>query len=286
MNSIQQWVRRVFLSADILAAALLGIASPAGAATPDEAGFHATSMIKGLKFVVLKTLPEAPRIIGQELCNCVAKPASEGGKLVKARGWAVTGEAPMGRFEAVSFAARFGEGTSGSVGVMQGNVAIFEGPRLVALAYGEKSGDEAIGRVEALAGGGVRIWDGDLLSVPVADIHAEGDDLRLGPLAAEQSFCHGKATAPNIYGMPINKARAILKAKGWNPAPSKLGANETDFGRERELAKRGVVEVSGCSGTGFAYCSFNYASADGALTVTTVGDNDFPSVRRYSVKCR
>jgi hypothetical protein len=286
MNKMQRWIRWAALSAQVLAAAILGVASPAGAAKPDDTAFHATSTVSGLKFMVLNTLPEAPRIIGRAICNCLADPTSEGGKLVKARGWAVTGEAPMGRFEAVSFAARFEDVYGGSFAVRQGNVAMFEGPRLIALVYGAKASDEAISFVEPLEGSGVRIWDGESPSHPVGDIRADGSDLRLGPLAAEQSFCHGKAVVPNIYGMPIGKARALLQAKGWKPAPSKLGTNEDEFGREIALAKRGVVEVSNCSGTGLGFCSFDYIGADGRLGVTTVGDDDFPSVSAYGVTCR
>ncbi len=286
MTRLQQEIGRAVLSAGILAAALLGVISPAGAATPGEAGFQAISTISGLKFTVLNTLPEAPKIIGREICNCVANPTSEGGRLVKAYGWPVTAEVPMGHFEAVSFAAHFETVYGGPYVTKQGNVAIFEGPRLIALVYGAKASDPAVGFVEALEGGGVRIWSGGSPNNPVGDIQADGNAFRLGPIAADQSFCHGRAVVPNIYGMPIDKARALLQAKGWSPVPAKLGTNEEQFSREIALAKRGVIEASDCSGTGLGYCSFGYTAAAATLAVTTIGDDDFPSVSDFGVTCR
>jgi hypothetical protein len=286
MNRLQRQIGRAVLPAGFLAAALLGGTPPAGAATPNEAEFHAASTISSLKFTVLNTLPEAPKIIGREICNCVANPASEGGKLVKAHGWPVTAEVPMGHLEAVSFAAHFEAAYGGPYVTQQGNIAIFDGPRLIALVYGAKASDPAVGFVVALEGGGVRVWDGGSPNNPVGDIQADGNALRLGPLAAAQSFCQGKAVVPNIYGMPIDKARALLQAKGWSPVPAKLGTNEAQFSREIALAQRGVIEASDCSGTGLGYCRFGYTGAAGTLGVTTIGDDDFPDVSAYGVTCR
>jgi hypothetical protein len=192
----------------------------------------------------------------------------------------------MGRFEVVSFAAQFEDVYGGPYVTMQGNVAIFEGPRLIAVVYGAKASDRAVGSVEALEGGSVRLWDGESPNNPVGDIQARGNDLQLGPLAAEQSFCHGKTLVPNIYGMPIGKARIRLQTKGWSPVPSKLGPDEDQFSREIALAKRGIAEVSNCSCTGLGYCSFDYIDAAATLEVTTIGDDDFPSVSDYAVTCR
>ena len=56
--------------------------------------------------------------------------------------------------------------------------------------------------------------------------------------------------------------------------------------REAELMKRGVVEVDGCSGTGFGYCSYGYESPAATLSLATVGDADDPAVSSYDVRCR
>jgi hypothetical protein len=47
----------------------------------------------------------------------------------------------------------------------------------------------------------------------------------------------------------------------------------------------GVTEVASCSGTGFAFCSYDYKRPEAALAVTTVGDNEDPSVAEYAVRC-
>lgn len=52
-----------------------------------------------------------------------------------------------------------------------------------------------------------------------------------------------------------------------------------------DLVRRGVPEVEDCSGTGFGFCGYGYRGAAGRLSVTTVGDNDFPSVSGYEVHC-
>jgi hypothetical protein len=134
--------------------------SPAGPATPDNRTFYATSTIGALKLIVLSRLPEESRIVGREIYNCVANLSSEGGKRVKAHGWPVTAEAPMERFEAVSFAAQFEDVYGGPYSEMRGKVAIFKGPRLIAVVYGAKASDWTVGSVEALEGGSVRLWDG------------------------------------------------------------------------------------------------------------------------------
>ncbi len=54
---------------------------------------------------------------------------------------------------------------------------------------------------------------------------------------------------PNIYGQPIDRARALLQHSGWPPAPrATRGGND---GRMADLVRRGVPEVEDCSGTGF-----------------------------------
>ena len=102
-------------------------------------------------------------------------------------------------------------------------------------------------------------------------------------MAPQETLCGGKAVVPNIYGKPINEARRLLWARGWAPVPTRPAPEAAS--REGELAKRGVTEVEGCSGTGFGYCSYNYRGGGGLLSVATVGEGDFPTVSGYSVTC-
>lgn len=164
---------------------------------------------------------------------------------------------PLGSYRAVGFAGQLEAGTSGTCNITQGNVGVFDGDKLVALAYGKSAEDTAIGNLTPLEGGAVRVWDGDIVGSPVGDLRVEADGtVRLGRLADEESVCKGKAVVPNVYGMPIDKARKALADKGWKPVRVKPDGES----RQSGLIKRGIVEVESCAGTGLAYCSFSYAA--------------------------
>jgi hypothetical protein len=276
-------LRRAALLAAMSGFALTAVLLPAQAQT-----VHTESRIDGMDFGPLQKLPKGPglEVADGDFCaRLVIKPASAAGKFIAGRGWHVTSEAVIGRYEVVSFAGKFEEGTSGSCHISEGNVGVFVGTQLVALVYASKGSEKTIGKVVPLEGGGLRVWDGDYVSQPVGDIQMPNPTLlQLTALADKQLFCSGKASVPNIYSMPIDKARAKLAAAGWTPVPGNI-ATDGSAAREEGLAKQGIVEVDGCAGTGFAYCSFNYRGAGGTLAVTTVGEDDLPGVSGYEVTC-
>ncbi|ONF47818.1 hypothetical protein RSM1_17605 [Methylobacterium radiotolerans] len=260
----------------------LMLAGPAAAQDGPPAP-RVASAVKGLRVVPLAELPRARGGAGRR-AGCpgeVAPAQSEAARAVAARDWFVLGEAALGRYRAVSFASELQQGPSGTCFVADGNVGLFDGARLVALVYGAgRTG--AVGRIAARAGG-VRLWDGELPPAPVGDLTLRADGtLSLEPPAKVESVCGGRGSIPAIRGRPIDEARTALIAAGWTPvrgAPS-------DDARERDLARRGVIEVDGCSGTGLAYCSFRYAGAAGTLSVTTMGEGDLPEVHEYRITCR
>ncbi|ONG45850.1 hypothetical protein BKE38_25975 [Pseudoroseomonas deserti] len=252
-------------------------------------GLRVQSQVEGLAFSPLSSLPRAPAGADGRLCGFSKPGETPAGRLVSRAGWAVTGEERLGRLQAVSFAGEFESGTSGSCAIRQGNVALFEGEQLLAIAYARPGARRSIGGVLPLeiAGqpAGLRLWDGDFLSQPLADLRAQPDGtLALLPLAAEETRCQGRAVLPNLYGRPITEARRLLQQRGWTPIPGDR-ANDGVGGREAALVKAGVVEVDSCSGTGFGYCRFGYRGAAGLLDVTTVGDNTVPTVSDYGVRC-
>lgn len=247
------------------------------------------SELHGFKFVRLAKLPSAPGDAGdKDTCsNFIVQPATAAGRQVAARGWSVTGEAKVGALQAVSFAGRFEQGTSGTCSISDGNVAIYDNDQLIAIAYVERSASDSIGHVAGLENGSARVWDGDFLSSPLGDIELTDDSqLRLGKMAREESLCAGKAIVPNIYGMSIDKARTALAEKGWSPAPGEPKTDPAQFGREIALIKQGIIETDSCSGTGLGYCGFNYRGPAGSLSVTTAGENDPPKVVGYEANCR
>lgn len=263
---------------DAAAANAAAPADEAAAATPRFA-----STVPAIRIAATADLPAAPTFDASLCDHLFDKPKGEPAKAVAAKGWQITGELSAGRYQAVSFVGGAEPATSGACELSKGNVAFFEGGVLKAIAYGAGKGP-AIGRIVRAGDRDLRIWDGDILPGPVADIGI-GDDggIAIGKVAAEEKVCGGKAVVPNIYGMPINRARAALQKAGWSPVAA--GAPEGEDPRLEALAAAGVVEAESCSGTGFGFCAFNYRGPAGTLGVTTAGDGEFPSVSSYGVDC-
>lgn len=248
------------------------------------------SEVKDIRIKALSVLPKAGGSASDrdDCPQVVMKPKSAAAKQVAAQGWAVMADVPLGSaasgaYRAISFAGQLQAGTSATCSITQGNVAVFDNDKLIALAYGKSAEDTAIGTLTALEGGAVRVWDGDIVASPVGDLHVDTDGtLRLTKIADEDTVCQGRAKVPTLYGMPIDKARKALAAKGWKPVRG--GPNGEP--RQTALVKRGLVETENCAGTGLAYCDFAYTSPAGRLTVTTAGEADSPGVVDYDIKCR
>lgn len=243
----------------------------------------------GLLMVELRRLPAPPEPVDAGFCDhLLVEPGTTGGAEVAALGWGVTGEVSLGGFDVVSFVGGFEPGTSGSCRTSDGNVALFEGDRLRWLVYGEKDASGRIGSIELFEDRAIRIWGGDFLPQPVADLHVDASGaVSLAALADEEQFCDGQTTVPNIHGMPIAAAREELASAGWGPLLGIL-AGEPPDSRAEALKAGGLYEVQSCSPTGFGFCSFRYGGQFAELSVVTVGDgtpSSTPQVARYGVSC-
>ncbi|MBY4805419.1 hypothetical protein K6W78_36160 [Burkholderia cepacia] len=261
----------------------LALTVPAVAQTTASAP-RVVSELKDIRMKPLANLPMAGSANDRGDCSqLVIQPKSAAARLVAAQGWAVMSDMPLGPYRAISFAGQMEAATSGTCSITQGNVAVFENGRLIALAYGKSAEDTAIGRLAPLESGAVRIWDGDIAPSPAGDLHVDRDGtLRLSRVADADAVCQGRAKVPNVYNMPIDKARKALIANGWNPVRG--GASGEP--RQSALVRRGIVETESCAGTGLAFCDFGYTGPAGKLTLTTVGEGALPSVTDYDVKCR
>lgn len=261
----------------------LTLTVPAAAQTTASAP-RVVSELKDIRMKPLANLPMAGDALDRGDCSqLVIQPKSAAARLVAAQGWAVMSDMPLGPYRAISFAGQMEAATSGTCSITQGNVAVFENGRLIALAYGKSADDTAIGKLAPLENGAVRIWDGDIAPSPAGDLHVDRDGtLRLSRVADEDAVCKGRAKVPNVYNMPIDKARKALIANGWNPVRG--GASGEP--RQSALVRRGIVETESCAGTGLAFCDFGYTGPAGKLTLTTVGEGALPSVTDYDVKCR
>jgi len=246
--------------------------------------FIPVSQVGGVDIVRLAELPKAPKKSEEtESCdNQTNKTPSVEARSLETQGWIVTGEAKLGSLQVVSFVADTEQGTSGSCLLKDGNIAFYEGGKLVALAYASKKTTVSLGRVEEHSGV-LRLWNGELVQQPVADVKLiGGKGIVITALPNEEKFCSGQVTVPNIYNVPIILARMMLKEQGWQPAQSKQEPDSASQG----LLDMGITEVDGCAGTGFGFCGFEYKNAGNSLSIATVGESpDTPSVISYNVSC-
>ncbi|SEM42161.1 hypothetical protein SAMN05518845_12472 [Variovorax sp. YR750] len=236
----------------------------------------------------MKALASLPKAGGsasdRDSCRWhLIQPKTAAARLVTAQGWAVTADVPLGSYRAISFAGQMQARTSGTCYITQGYVGVFDGDKLVALVHGKSSEDAAIGDLDPLEDGTVRVWDGEIVGSPVGDLRVEaGGALHLTKVADEDAVCQGRAKVPNMYNRSIDRARKALASKGWKPVRAKANGGW----RQAAFIKRGIVEVESCSGTGLAHCRFNYAGPSGTLSLITAGEADLPNVVDYDVKCR
>ncbi|KMS56103.1 hypothetical protein V474_14045 [Novosphingobium barchaimii LL02] len=263
-------------------------AADASEAPTTEAGPVLRSEVKGLRIVAASTVPSHPDSGADQCGPQVDGLRSAAAKAVQAKGWNVTGEAAVGGYDVVSFVGTTEQGTSGSCLLTEGNVGLFKGGVLKAIAYmGKGPGTTtSIGSLKRIEGNAIRILDGDFVPQPLADIRfADNGAVTVAALPKSDKVCGGEGTLPNIQSMPINKAHAVLVKAGWVPSPSLPGDEQRDD-RAAELFEKGIKEAESCSGTGFGYCSFGYLGRAGRLSVTTVGDAEWPTVASYGVTCQ
>lgn len=270
-----------FALATILLAALPATLVPAAAF-----GQEVVSEIPAIKAAKATNLPEGPRPVrgGDNCLSYFPEPTTDAGRFAQQRGWGVISELPIGDYDLVSFAGEFVTGTSGSCAIRQGNIGVFEGSRLKAILYTASKADELIGVLAPTGAGSIRIWSGDYLAQPVADLSAGSVGLIVGEVADEDAFCDGTVAVPNVYGQPITEARTKFIASGWNPVPQPI----EEWGQQPDLHELGVTETEGCSGTGFGYCRYAYETTRAKLNVTTAGElfeDNVPAVTDYGVTC-
>lgn len=267
----------------ILAAGAIGLGA-AGCNAPKPTN---TSEVAGASLVALKALPRSPETsaIDPYCRGYEAEKLTATGRQVASLGWIVTSEAPLGRYQVVTFVSGFTPGTSGICFGRNANIGIFEAGKLMALAYSAKSAEGLLGVVEPLESGALLIWGADGPGPPVGELRDEEGRVRLTAVAKARSYCGRRAVVPNVYGKPLDTARKALIAGGWRPQrPSEA----PEWGSAADLAKAGVIEVEDCSGTGVGYCGFKYRGAVGVLSVITIGGGAEPAGNRvvsYDVDC-
>ncbi|RQT51095.1 hypothetical protein DF043_31045 [Burkholderia cepacia] len=272
------------------ATAITAVAWAVLGGTASAAPLRTASDIAGASLVPLGVLPHSPEDGSLDpFCERYrAKTTTAAGREVAKRDWIVKSEAPLGRYTVVTFSSGFRAGTSAICFARNGNIGVFDGTTLVALGYTARKAGWQLGSVDRLENGALLIWGGDGPAPPVGELHEENGGLRLTGVAAESTHCGGRAVVPNVYGAPLDAARRILIAHGWQPLRPREKPQATDGAAT--LAKHGIFEAEACSGTGMGYCALRYRNAAGVLGVTTAGgEPDKPSANTvidYRVACR
>lgn len=274
---LQVLLRRLMLAASFLLA--LG-----GVALADT--IELASQVVGLNVIALSNLPENEAQFqndGRWLCTLAAEEiSSAAGKVVSAGNWLVTSEVEHADLTFISFVATAEGGTSGSCLQTDGNIGIFRGENLLGLIYSNEEAKRSIGSIQVLESSRLRIWDGDYLPAPLADLQIVGRDLVIVRNVADRdSFCGGTSNVPNIFGLPIHLARKVLLAEGWQPNQEPAEEADGYYAEARKL----LPELDTCSGTGFGFCRYEYSKeVTQNLIVITAGET-LPLVNGFSVQC-
>ena len=250
------------------------------------------SAIDQVRIVQTSYLPPNPkRTAVDEYCSSyvVVKPKTPGGRLAAGRGWIVTSETKLGHYDAITFVGLLDPPTSATCAHVDGNLAMFDEQKLMALAYlkptsasmqsvssrgGDTVAEDSLGSAEQIDAGRIRLSYG-LPSGPFADV-VLGKEITVEPIAEKDAVCGGTAFVPNVFGSDIRKARLRLIAYGWLPTkPAEAPSG---------IVPPGVVEVEDCAGTGYGFCAFNYRHRKGfGLRVISMGEEY--SVEGYSPYC-
>ena len=243
-----------------------------------------SSKIAGIRIVPTSKLPRNPnpRTI-DEYCSMVGygvdHPTSLGGRMATKNGWIVTSETKLGDYDAVTFVGGLDAGTSAVCFPKNGNLGIFDGSRLRAIAYSPS--DPVLAVAEQVDRQRIRL-NTDTPTAPFADVVLR-DGIVVEPTAKEDQVCRGGAVVPNIYGQDIKKARMKLAAYGWRP---QRPSEPLNGGLDQELKAQGVIEVESCAGTGWGPCRFQYVHLKGfALNVISRGE-EIANVISYAADCR
>jgi hypothetical protein len=251
-------------------------------------GLDLISKIHDIEAGLLSDLPANRADVSEsEFCQVIiGDPRTLAGSRVMQLQWKVTDEPESGDLTFVSFVGKVEPGNSGSCRLSEGNIGIFCGDSLQELIYAGKEARQGIGSIQVLEGERLRIWDGDYLSTPLADLQiVDGNLVILGNVADRDTFCGGAASAPNIFCLPVHFAPRLLLAEGWQPAQSGDAASATYIMKMMRV----LPELQECSGTGFDFCAWEYTKGTGqVLCVVTAGeanDGSSPAVTGFQVAC-
>ena len=241
--------------------------------------------LEKFKFGAVGSIPSAPHPIPEDnirSCNWYILDKEElkipRSNDIRKKGWAILSEAQLGQYELIAFAGKFEVETSATCYVKESNIAIFKNGSLFGVIYLQTKEDTQIGHFEKMDDGFLRLYSGDPLQVPVADLNIHTNGLKLDPISKKPlRYCGKKTVIPNTLGMTIQDARDKLWISGFDRIE-----HEQEPESYTSKTYPGINELAGCS-NGIPWCYFEYEDKYSKVTLRTLGSAE---VLRSDVVCK
>ena len=272
---------------------LVGLASLflVGAGTASNADitqFEIDHDLYNFRFNVVKSIPKGPYPdVSKGPCAWFSVPTDDQkfsiSRSIQNKGWGILSEVRLAKYHFIAFAGSFSRGTSSTCSISQSNIAIFDQDNLLGIIYLDASDASLIGSLRLMDAGFIRVFSGDTIQMPVADIHFSLSGFELKTISALTAYCNGTSIVPSVFGKDIIEARNELINYGFEP----IEAIEPSLPVWRmRLIDAGIREVDACSGSGYSFCRFSYNNENSSVNLITAGDDAFPSVVRIGVNCK
>lgn len=215
-----------------------------------------------LKFSALDALPSASKEFENSGClNYLELTKSKLSQRVITKNWNVTSGVDYGPFSFISFSGDIGSATSGMCLINETNVAVYYDAELVGVVYTDAKHDCLLGSISLNSYGSIDVYSGCLIRSKFAQITVSGHEIRIGS-PTNSIACDGVTIVPNVTGAYLDDARQSILDYGWLPYSDnpRLLDYEPEYPPFYISERTTYPELVACSGTGAAYCSFEYIS--------------------------
>ena len=266
---------------------LVLLVSAGTASNADITQFEIGRDLNNFRLNAIKSIPNGPYPdISDGPCAYFTVPIDDQkfsiSRSIQNKGWGILSEVSLAKYHFIAFAGSFSGGTSSTCSISQSNIAIFEQDNLLGIIYLDASDASLIGSIRLMDAGFVRVFSGDAIQMPVADIHLSLNAFELKTISDLTAHCNGTSIVPSVFGKDIIEARNVLINHGFEP----IEAIEPSLPVWRmHLINDGIREVDACSGIGYSFCKFRYKNENSSVNLITAGDDAFPSVVRIGVNC-
>ena len=257
------------------------------ASNADITQFEISGDLNNFRFNAIKSIPNGPHPdVSKVPCAWFSVPTDDQkfsiSRSIQNKGWGILSEVRLAKYHLIAFAGSFSAGTSNTCSISQGNIAIFEQNNLLGIIHLDAPEATLIGSLELMDAGFIRVFSGDTIQMPVADIHLSLNAFELKTISDLTAHCNGTSIVPSVFGKDIIEARNVLINHGFEP----IEAIEPSLPVWRmHLINDGIREVDACSGIGYSFCKFRYKNENSSVNLITAGDDAFPSVVRIGVNC-